>query len=165
MSVKHIACPACGHALTVFSNPAPTVDIVIYHPGKGLVLVRRGVEPFGWALPGGFIDYGEMAEHAALREALEETSLRVRLEGLLGVYSNPERDPRSHTMSTVYVAEALNPETLRGGDDASEAVFFSLESLPPLVFDHTAIVADFCHYLRGQRALVPLSCALDSSFR
>ena len=126
-----------------YRNPFPTVDVVIHHPEKGVVLVKRKNPPLGWALPGGFIDYGETVEQAAVREALEETHLRVRLEGLLGVYSDPARDPRHHTISTVFIATAENPEAVSGGDDASEARFFSLDALPVLVFDHAAILEDY----------------------
>lgn len=129
--------------MTTYKNPVPTVDCVICHPEKGVVLVRRKNPPLGWALPGGFVDYGERVEDAARREALEETSLRVRLVGLLGVYSNPARDPRQHTISTVFLAVAENPEAIRGADDALEARYFSFHSLPdPLVFDHKQILED-----------------------
>lgn len=124
-------------------NPAPTVDIVIFDPTRGLVLVERKNPPPGWALPGGFVDYGETCEAAAVREAKEETGLEVVLTGLLGVYSDPARDPRGHTMSVVYTAQALNPHELSAGDDAGQALFFTLDALPPLAFDHGCIVQDF----------------------
>lgn len=133
-----------GTAREKYRNPFPTVDIIIHDPERGVVLVRRKNLPYGWALPGGFVDYGESLEQAALREALEETHLRVRLERLLGVYSDPCRDPRFHTISTVFTAVAENLEETRGGDDAAEARFFSLNDLPGLVFDHARILEDFC---------------------
>lgn len=136
-------CPDCGCEVENARNPAPTVDIIIYNSKLGVVLVKRKFPPLGWALPGGFIDYGETAEHAAVREAMEETSLDVRLRGLLGVYSDPARDPRKHTMSVVFWAECEHPERLAGGDDAAEAVFHSLDSLPELAFDHAKIISDF----------------------
>lgn len=142
-----------------FRNPAPTVDLLIFQQGLGVVLVRRANPPLGYALPGGFIDYGETAEHAAVREALEETGLQVELQGLLGVYSHPSRDPRSHTMSSVFVAIAHNPLAVQGGDDAAEAGFFDLGQLPALVFDHARIVKDFSDYLSGARPLAPLAYA------
>jgi len=126
-----------------YRNPLPTVDIVIFEPTRGLVLVERKNPPSGWALPGGFVDYGETCEAAALREAKEETGLEVVLTGLLGVYSDPARDPRGHTMSVVYTAQALNLRELAAGDDAGQAVFFALDALPPLAFDHGDIVRDF----------------------
>jgi 8-oxo-dGTP diphosphatase len=124
-------------------NPTPTVDIVIYAPDRGLVLVERKNPPPGWALPGGFVDYGETCEAAARREAKEETGLDVVLTGLLGVYSDPARDPRGHTMSVVYTAQALDVSRLVAGDDAGKAAFYPLDALPPLAFDHGRIVQDF----------------------
>lgn len=136
-------CPHCGHSVETWRNPLPTVDIVIEAPGRGVVLVRRGNEPFGWALPGGFVDYGESCEAAAVREAREETGLTVRLTGLLGVYSDPERDPRHHTLSVVYTAVAENPDTLQAGDDAADAGYFKPDQYPELVFDHARILGDY----------------------
>lgn len=124
-------------------NPAPTVDLIIYDPARGVVLVERRNPPLGWALPGGFVDYGETCEAAARREAKEETGLDVVLTSLVGVYSDPARDPRGHTMSVVYAAQARNPEALAAGDDAAKALFFPLEALPPLAFDHGRILGDF----------------------
>ena len=141
MSEQEFAQPET--AAKKYRNPFPTVDIVIHDPERGVVLVRRKNPPHGWALPGGFVDYGEAVEHAAIREALEETCLHVRLERLLGVYSDPARDPRHHTISTVFIATAYNPEEAQGGDDAAEVCFFLLNVLPELVFDHARILADF----------------------
>lgn len=124
-------------------NPAPTVDVVIFDPARGVVLVERRNPPFGWALPGGFVDYGETCEAAARREAKEETGLDVVLTGLVGVYSDPARDPRGHTLSVVYAAQALDPEALAAGDDAARALFYPLDALPPLAFDHGRILGDF----------------------
>ncbi|SNR96784.1 8-oxo-dGTP diphosphatase [Humidesulfovibrio mexicanus] len=124
-------------------NPAPTVDVVIFDPARGVVLVERKNPPPGWALPGGFVDYGESCEAAALREAREETGLDIVLIGLVGVYSDPARDPRGHTMSVVYAAQALEPARLQAGDDAANAAFHQLDALPPLAFDHGRIVRDF----------------------
>ena len=111
-------------------NPFPTVDVVVFRPDEGVLLVRRKNPPLGWALPGGFIDYGESAEQAAAREAREETGLEVCLAGLLGVYSDPGRDPRFHTLSVVFIAQAGADCTPRAGDDAGAVRFFPLESLP-----------------------------------
>ena len=127
--------------MTEHRNPAPTVDVVIALPGDRLVLVARRFAPLGWALPGGFVDEGETVEAAAIREALEETGLAVTLTGLLGVYSDPRRDARKHTMSTVFLARAAGHPL--GGDDAAEARAFAWGALPdPLCFDHAEILAD-----------------------
>ena len=133
-------------------GPLPTVDIII-EVGEKIVLIRRKHPPAGWAIPGGFIDRGERAEDAAVREAREETGLSVTLTGLLGVYSDPARDPRRHTISTVYVAKAEG--TPKGGDDAAEARLFGRRSLPiPLAFDHAKILADYFRFRRtGRRPL------------
>lgn len=137
-----------------FRNPAPTVDVLIWHEQR-LVLVQRKNPPLGWALPGGFIDEGEMAQDAAHREMKEETSLDIVLDGLLGVYSNPQRDPRRHTMSVVYVGHPMDAGQIQGGDDAQEARFFDLDALPELVFDHALIIEDFKAWLRGEQYLAP----------
>lgn len=136
------SCPHCGEGIKA-RNPFPTVDIVLYRPQAGILLIERRNPPHGWALPGGFIDYGESSEQAACREALEETGLEVRLTSLLGVYSDPARDPRFHTLSIVYIAEADVGEPC-AGDDAKNARFFPLDSLPAdIAFDHRQIIADF----------------------
>lgn len=133
-------------------GPVPTVDIII-EIGRKIVLIRRKHPPPGWAIPGGFIDGGERAEEAAVREAREETGLAVTLTALLGVYSDPERDPRRHTISAVYVATAEG--TPSGGDDASEARLFGEQDLPsPLAFDHAKILADYFTFRKaGKRPL------------
>ncbi len=137
-------------------NPFLTVDIVIYAPQKGIVLIERKNPPFGFALPGGFVDYGESVPNAAVREAKEETSLDVTLLALLGVYSDPQRDPRMHTASAAYIACAKDPETLCAADDAKTAAFFALDSLPNLVFDHAEIVKHFKQVLNKERSVVAL---------
>jgi len=132
--------------------PVPTVDVII-EVGDRIVLIRRKYPPPGWALPGGFIDGGEKAQDAAVREALEETGLRVTLTGLLGVYSDPSRDMRKHTISTVYIGKAKG--TPSGRDDAAEAGLFSENDLPsPLAFDHAQILADYFRFKKtGERPL------------
>ena len=141
---RTIVCDKCGNEITVYNNPVPTVDILIAHPGKGIVLIERRFEPLGWALPGGFVEYGESVETAAVREAFEETGLKVRLDALLGVYSDPLRDKRQHTISTVFIAKTDFPEAILGGDDAARAVFFPLHALPDLIaFDHARMLEDF----------------------
>ena len=115
-----------------------------------LLLVKRGRPPFEgtYALPGGFVEAGETVEEAAVREVREETGLRTRVVRLLGVYSDPERDPRGHTVSAVFLLE-MTGGRLKGGDDAAEAKFFEVGKLPPLAFDHEKVVAD---YLRTRRS-------------
>jgi 8-oxo-dGTP diphosphatase len=134
------------------SSPVPTVDVII-EVGDRIVLVRRKYPPPGWAIPGGFIDAGETAQDAAVREALEETGLRVTLTALLGVYSDPKRDKRKHTISTVYIGIAEGIPS--GGDDAADAQLFPERGLPaPLAFDHAQILADYFRYKKtGERPL------------
>ena len=141
MPFDYLACPTCGERVKDYRNPIPTVDIIIETDG-GIVLIARRNEPLGWALPGGFVDYGETLEAAALREAREETSLEVENLRLLGCYSDPRRDPRQHNISTVFVATAKG--TPLGADDAAEAKVFSVDAIPhPLCFDHDRIIADY----------------------
>ncbi len=136
-------CPHCGKPIPQ-RNPVPTVDVVLYAPNRGVLLVERGSPPHGWALPGGFVDAGETVEQAAVREAREETGLEVELTGLLGVYSDPRRDPRQHTLSVVFLASALDLAKLKAGDDAARTEFFPREGLPQaLAFDHAVILEDF----------------------
>ena len=122
-------------------NPLPTVDVIIECEG-GIILIKRKNPPLGWALPGGFVDYGESLESAALREAREETGLDVALTRQFHTYSDPLRDPRHHTITTVYIAKAKGRPS--AGDDAAEALVFSEATLPgPIVFDHKAILDDY----------------------
>ncbi len=122
-------------------NPYPTVDVVVEVDG-GIVLIERNNEPRGWALPGGFVDYGEAVEDGARREVMEETGLEVELTALLGVYSAPDRDPRQHNLSVTYVGRAEGHP--KGADDAARAEVFALDALPePLCFDHDRILADY----------------------
>jgi 8-oxo-dGTP diphosphatase len=129
--------------------PRPTVDVIIEIDG-GIVLVRRKNPPPGWALPGGFIDGGESAATAARREAHEETGLDVELTELLGVYSDPGRDPRGfYTISAVFIGRAQGRP--RGGDDAAEARVFPADATPPdVAFDHPTILEDYRHYRAGK---------------
>lgn len=115
---------------------------LVDRPGKPIVLIERANPPHGWAVPGGFVDVGESLEAAAVREAREETCLDVTLVALLGIYSNPARDPRGHTVTAVYVAEATG--TPEAADDARHLDVFTLDQLPaPLAFDHAQVLADF----------------------
>lgn len=127
-----------------YRNPAPTVDIII-EIGDAIVLIERKNEPYGWALPGGFIDYGEPVERAAIREAQEETGLKVSLERLLYVFSDPARDPRKHTMSTVFIGQAEGEPV--GADDAKQAQLFERDTLPDdICFDHDRILKHYFKY-------------------
>ncbi len=148
-----ILCPYCGQVVEKYRNPFPTVDIIIEMASGShgpiaqkeegnIVLIERKNPPFGWALPGGFVDYGERLEVAAVREAEEETCLKVRLLYQLGAYSDPTRDPRFHTISVVFVASATG--TPRAADDAKNVGIFSRDSLPEnLAFDHGEILQDY----------------------
>lgn len=122
-------------------NPRPTVDLIIRREG-GIVLIRRRYPPPGWALPGGFVDIGESLEEAAVREGREETSLEITLERQFHTYSDPSRDPRRHTITTVFIAEGRGE--LKAADDAAEAGVFPPDTLPtPLAFDHEEILRDY----------------------
>jgi 8-oxo-dGTP diphosphatase len=141
MAFDYLTCPSCGNKVKQYQNPFPTVDIIIELP-EGIVLIARKNEPFGWAIPGGFVDYGETVEDAALRESQEETALSVSDLRLLGVYSDPARDKRSHNISTVFVAKGTG--TPEAGDDAAGLQVFPLDALPePLCFDHAKILSDY----------------------
>ncbi len=128
--------------MTQYRNPIPTVDIIIEMKNGGIVLIKRKNPPYGWAIPGGFVDYGESYETAAVREAREETDLDVRLVRQFHVYSEPDRDPRKHTVSLVFIAEAEgNP---KAKDDAADIGVFHRDNLPStLAFDHGKILADY----------------------
>lgn len=129
-------------------TPPVAADAIIElvdRPGRPIVLIERKYPPPGYAIPGGFMDVGETVEQAAVREALEETGLHVRLTALLGVYSDPARDPRGQTVSVVFVAEAEGEPEAR--DDARALAIYPLDALPaPLAFDHAHILADYRHW-------------------
>lgn len=144
-----LQCPHCHREINRYRNPVPTVDIVIEVADTGkIVLIRRANPPHGWALPGGFVDYGESVEQAAVREALEETGLAVRIVHLLGVYSRMDRDPRQHTISTVFIATAAGEPV--AGDDAADAQLVDEQNLPAdIAFDHRDILKDYFTSRRG----------------
>jgi 8-oxo-dGTP diphosphatase len=128
-----------------YHNPVPTVDVIIEWNNGQIVLILRKNPPLGWALPGGFVDYGETLEEAAVREAREETSLEIRLVRQFHTYSRPDRDPRRHTISTVFIAQGQGRP--QAADDAATLGFFTRESLPsPLAFDHGEILDDYFHH-------------------
>lgn len=125
-----------------YKNPALTVDGILIRNGR-ILLIERKNEPYKdcWALPGGFVNYGEATETAVLREVNEETGLQSELEQLIGVYSDPNRDPRGHVVSIAYLLKDKggNP---KGGDDAKKARWWDIDALPKLAFDHSKIIAD-----------------------
>ncbi len=139
-------CPGCGRETEIFRNPVPTVDIIIeLYQGdvyKGIVLIQRKNSPFGWAIPGGFVDYGETLENAAAREAEEETGLKISNLKQFHAYSAPERDPRQHTIS--YVFTASSDGTPCAADDAAAVKVCKPEKLPEeMAFDHRSILNDY----------------------
>lgn len=138
-------------------TPLLAADAIIElsnRPGRPIVLIERLNPPLGWAFPGGFVDIGERVETAAVREALEETALEVRLKALLGLYSDPGRDPRGHTATAVYVAEAHGEPEAR--DDARALRVFQVDDLPvELAFDHAMVLADYLRF-RAVGGVAPL---------
>jgi len=125
-----------------YKSPKITADGAVFKDGK-ILLVKRKNDPFRgkWALPGGFVEYGEKTEDAVVREVFEETNLKTKIIDLVGVYSNPDRDPRGHTITVVYLLEVVSGD-LCGGDDAMDAKFFELDMLPVLSFDHDIVIKD-----------------------
>ncbi|NOQ13630.1 MAG: NUDIX domain-containing protein [Methyloprofundus sp.] len=114
-------------------------------PGRPIVLIERANPPFGWAIPGGFVDVGEIIEQAAVREAREEVSLEVQLIALLGIYSDPARDTRGHTVTAVYITEAAGSPI--AADDAKNCQVFNIDELPePLAFDHAQVLNDYIKF-------------------
>lgn len=137
-----LLCPHCGKMMEKYRNPFPTVDVIIETGDGGIILIKRKNPPYGWAIPGGFVDYGESLEAAAVREAKEETSLDVQLLSQLGAYSEPDRDPRQHTISFVFIARACGRP--QAADDALDIGVFKRDTLPgQLAFDHGRILQDY----------------------
>lgn len=128
-------------------KPSIAVDGILIKNNK-ILLIKRKNEPFKgkWALPGGFVEYGERVEEAVLREFEEEVGIKAKIKRLLGVYSDPNRDPRGHVISIVFLLEGEGIP--RAGDDAKDAKFFDLDDLPPLAFDHDKIIRDAIKLLK-----------------
>lgn len=146
---KTIRCPRCGISIKEYRSPLTTVDIIIEcrtgKEAKGLALIMRDREPRMWALPGGFCEYGERLEDAAVREAKEETGLNVELIKQMYTYSDPDRDPRHHSITTVFIAKGMGVPT--AGDDARQVRLFSEADIPDtLAFDHKRILDDYFMY-------------------
>lgn len=131
-----------------YKNPKLTVDGVIIDKNR-ILLIKRKNEPFKgkWSLPGGFVDYGETVENAVVREILEETNLSSEVKELIGVYSEPGRDPRGHTITIAFLLHIKKGE-VKSGDDATDAKFFELKQLPDLSFDHEKIIDDAIRRLK-----------------
>ena len=131
-----------------YKNPLVTVDIIIEIDDK-IILIQRANPPYGWALPGGFVDYGESLESAAIREAKEETSLEIELDDQFHTYSDPGRDPRHHTITTVFIGKGIGVP--KPADDAKQLGLFSKHDLPaPIVFDHAKIISDYFRFKGGE---------------
>lgn len=141
MAKRKIKCPSCRREIEIWDSPKPVVDILIEF-GGGVLLIKRKNPPYGWAIPGGFVDYGERVEEAAVREAREETSLKIKNLRQFRVYSDPRRDKRVHTISTVFTASGEGKP--KAADDAADVGVFTRENLPDdLAFDHRDILNDY----------------------
>ncbi len=146
-----VKCPRCGEIVHIYRNPFLTVDCIVFRNDEGILLIKRRNPPHGWALPGGFVDYGESLEDAAKRELFEETGLKALNMTQLGAYSSPDRDPRFHTVSVVFVVDAAG--ALKAGDDAAKCRFFPLDNLPnDIAFDHKQIISDFFSWRKRNEA-------------
>lgn len=148
MTNRTLRCPRCQTEIEIFRNPIPTVDTIIEIESKGVILIKRKNPPYGWAIPGGFVDYAESLEEAALREAKEETNLDVKLVRQFHTYSDPKRDPRHHSISTVYIAKGKGKPQAK--DDAVEIGIFNESNLPDeIAFDHRSILKDYFNRPKG----------------
>ncbi len=150
-----IVCPHCGTTLDEWKQPKITVDVLVEDETGRVLLIRRRNPPEGWAIPGGFVDVGETLEAAAVREILEETGLHVELTGQFHTYSDPRRDPRHHTVTTVFLGRPVDPAAPpQAGDDALEAAYFPPNAPPaPLAFDHAAVLADFLEFRQSGNSM------------
>lgn len=131
-----------------YKNPSVAVDIIILCDDDKIVLIERKNPPYGWALPGGFVDYGETLVDSAIREAKEETCVDVKILESLGVYDDPKRDPRQHVISAVFIGTAFK-QTPKAADDAKNLELFCLNDLPELAFDHNKILDDFMEWAKS----------------
>jgi ADP-ribose pyrophosphatase YjhB (NUDIX family) len=146
---NHVLCPSCGVQVAVYRNPLLTVDAIVTIPGQGVVLIQRRNPPPGWALPGGFVDYGESLEEAVRREILEETGLELERLAQFKAYSDPRRDSRHHTVTVVFTGDGIGLP--RAADDAERVAVFPLDRLPsPLAFDHAEILTDYRLHLAAR---------------
>jgi 8-oxo-dGTP diphosphatase len=137
--------------MTIPVTPKLTADVIIEMPmydDRPIVLIERKFEPYGWAIPGGFVDVGETIATAARREALEETSLDVELDLLLGIYSDPKRDYRGHTVCAVFIGNATAGKPVAADDARDIALFDPFNVDVELAFDHRQILQDYCEYRR-----------------
>lgn len=133
-----------------YRNPLLTVDAII-ETKSGIVLIERKNPPYGWAFPGGFVDYGESLEEAVIREAKEETGLDIQIIEQFHAYSDPSRDPRKHTVSVVFIAGSPEDQKPTAMDDAKEVRVFGYDDdMPVLVFDHGQIMSDYMRYRNGE---------------
>jgi ADP-ribose pyrophosphatase YjhB (NUDIX family) len=121
-------------------TPNLTIDIIIRYQG-GIVIIKRSYKPHGWALPGGYVDYGESCEAAAIREAKEETNLNIQLVRQFKVYSDPRRDPKKHNVTVVFIAEGKGE--LKAGNEVEDVEIMMENNVPKLCFDHNKIVMDY----------------------
>jgi 8-oxo-dGTP diphosphatase len=151
---ERIVCPRCGTTLDEWKQPKVTVDVLVEDAAGRVLLIKRKNPPEGWAIPGGFVDVGETLEAAAVRELKEETGLDVELLGQFHTYSDPRRDPRHHTVTTVFRGRPRDPAAPpEAGDDALEAAFFDPTRPPaPMAFDHADVLRDL---LARRRAPTP----------
>ena len=154
---RYTPCPYCGKEVLMYENPVSTVDIIVNRNGK-VLLVERKNPPHGYALPGGFVEYGETLEYAAARELKEETGLDVVEMKQFHSYSDPKRDHRLHTISTVFIASTKGKTEAM--DDAKSLDFFSLDDLPMLCFDHSLILEDYKKYIMLNNKTLPTETSI-----
>lgn len=137
-------------------TPFLTVDGIVEYGQDSILIIERGKEPYGYALPGGFVEIGEDIKSAVIRELKEETNLDVQVKDLLGIYSNPKRDPRGHTVAAVFVCSASTNEKPVSGDDAKKIMIFKISEIPfdKLVFDHDQIIRDYIEWKKEKKVFI-----------